>query len=47
MRLACIGSYGSLADLLTDITSTAASGGKAALQLTDFQNPNLNVCIHR
>ncbi len=36
---------GSLADLLTDITPTAASGAKPADRDADFQNSNLNDCF--
>ena len=39
--------FGSLADLLTDITPRAASGGKAVLQYTNYQIPKLNVCFHQ
>ncbi len=35
--------FGSQADLLPDITSTAASGRKAVVQKLKFENPNLNV----
>ncbi len=37
--------FGSLADLLTDITPTAASGAKPAVCEADFQNSNLNDCF--
>jgi len=40
-------SYGSVAALRANISSTAASGGKAAPQRTDFQNRILNVCFSR
>jgi hypothetical protein len=38
---------GSSADLFIDITSTAASGGKAAPRVEYFQNPKLSVCFSR
>ena len=38
--------FGSQADLLTDITPTAASGGKADTRQRDFEKPRLNVCFH-
>ncbi len=37
--------YGSLADLLTNITPTAASGAKPAVREADFQNSILIDCF--
>ena len=39
--------FGSPADLFTDNSATAASGGKAAPRVEYFQNPKLSVCFHR
>jgi len=39
------GRFGSLVDLLTNITPTAASEGKPAVREADFQNSNLNDCF--
>ena len=38
--------YGSLADYLPDITPTAASGGKPAVQTSNSENPAPDVCFH-
>jgi hypothetical protein len=39
--------YGSQADLFTDITPTAACGGKAVTQKQFFRSPWLNVSFHQ
>ncbi len=39
--------FGSLAALHCYFSSTAASGGKAVVQKTNYQNPKLNVCFHQ